>query len=1077
MDSPNSSDLSLLARQLDLPVESVETVSNLLDSGHTHHFIARYRRDEVGGLSAQQIGKIKRRLDRRRQLEARKEVILKAIATRGRLSDELEKQIRETHSPKILEDRYLPFKSKKNSSVDEAMETNLAPLADAIMSADDSRSIQEIASAFVDPSKGIETVQHAIDGARGLIEERFNYNIELRKALRRVMRRNGVLTTTRSEDPITSDADAPSNSTPPNPAPPNATSPNATSPSSTSDVAHEAANADSSGEQPKSTEASPGDAAPESAAPKTAAPESAAPDAPQGDDVTSVGHVGDEVRPDQTADPRAAETPSEGSAKTVGPASSNGATEVKSTKRTSRVTSSGVTLSKEARRQLRREARHRKRKRLESSFHEFFDFHESVGKVREHRILAIDRGERFRVLDVKIAVDKESIFKESQQILVPTEHPRADYLTECLKSSLDRQVIPSLERDIRRELTDRAERHAVQAFSENLKKLLLRRPFPARVFAISSNHRTGCHIAVLDRDGKVLEHKQLHLLANDERTQASHAEALDTIRRHRVSVIAIGSGKGSREIEQLAGAWIQTELSGLGVRYNVVNASGANRYATSVLASEELPDLTPGTREAAVIGRRFLDPLAEFVKIEPGAIDVGTYPEEMKAKPIQDTLQSVVFDCVNETGVDLNAAHKSLLRNVSGLNHLTAQRICEHREKNGPFRSRTELANVAGLSDEARSQAVGFLKIFDGDHPLDATNIHPDHYPIAEKILEKGGSSIADLGAYLAAVRAARDSQSTTFDATQTDAATAANRPGQPEPPGADNEAPSTTPLSEDETKRAEASQPTDPVPLETESNGIANTPTMPASEKQAGEKQAADKQAGEQPASPRENTQWDFADKAKKFDAEILAQDLGVGQHLTAVILSELARPLYDKREEHNGPTLRTGTISFESLKPGMAIDGTVSNVVDFGVFVDIGLKEAGLVHISRIADHFIRDPNEFYSAGQSLRVWVVDVDAKKRRVALTAIEPGTEKEKSPSSQSRRQRPKTRGGQPQTAKGSRRHKTRTFKPKTRRPPTPAKPITEGMIEGKEPMRTFSDLLQFADTKRKTDKGKSSKDS
>ena len=555
MDSAISIDTTALARQLAAPIESIETVVRLLAEGNTTPYLARYRRDEIGNLDESQIVQIKTRVDRQRALDNRKEVILRAIKSRGKLDERLETEILKTHSPKVLEDLYLPFKIKKQSTRDADRDQNLAPLAAAILAPDVSKPLDELAQPFVDVGKGITTVEQAINGARELIEEQFNHHIELRRSLRRIVRRTGVLVSKHIEDPADSTptahvdkkagdkeaGDKNASEKPVADAKPvakNQSSETAGDRTTSGDdvsstktestvkdrqpvvgqpVVEQPAVEQPLVEQPKdkcavgSQEPSPSGDSPAVSDPDapadsdgiakdvesvaTAVPsESTVTDACVSQDTTAPTLVSTSTAAPVTNSPQtnSTETDTEPTAVAAadsepGAASSplSGPKRDASAKRTSRVTASGISLSKEARRQIRREARHRKRKKLESSFTDYFDFHQSISKIREHRILAIDRGERFRVLDVQLTVDNDAITKEAESILVPTNHPRADVLRDYVKSALSRLIIPSLQRDLRRDLTERAESHAIRAISNNLRKLLLRRPVRQRILAIA----------------------------------------------------------------------------------------------------------------------------------------------------------------------------------------------------------------------------------------------------------------------------------------------------------------------------------------------------------------------------------------------------------------------------------------------------------------------------------------------------------------------------------------------------------------------------------------------------------------
>jgi len=636
------------------------------------------------------------------------------------------------------------------------------------------------------------------------------------------------------------------------------------------------------------------------------------------------------------------------------------------------------------------------RKKLSDAFKDYFDHREALSRIPPHRVLAINRGERAHLLRVKITVDTDVLQKEAEDLLMPTEHPQADFLRNCVQDAVTRLVVPSLEREARRELTEQAEIHAVEVFARNLRRLLLQQPVSGRrVIALDPGFRGGCKLAVVDEFGNVLSHDVIHIIGNEERCKAGREKLVAMIQQHRVSVVAIGNGTACRETETLVADILRVELAESDVAYVIVNEAGASVYSTSPLGREELPQFDATMRSAVSIARRLLDPLSELVKINPANIGVGLYQHDVKAKHLRDSLDAVVESCVNYVGVDLNTASPSLLRYVSGLNQLTARRVVEYRQQHGPFHSRETLKQVPGLGDAAFVQSAGFLKITDGENPLDTTWIHPESFDVAQRVLEKLGSSPDELF----------------------------RRRGS----GDDSDGVST--------------------------NGETESPLA------------------EGKRTSRSCNTVQLANQIGEIERDQFARELQIGRLLLDDILQALLRPGRDPREDLPQPVFRREILKLEDLKPGMELTGTVLNVVDFGVFVDIGLHDSGLIHISCLADRYIRDPHEVVSVADVIKVWVVEVDKKRRRVSLTAIKPGTEKPVSQrnsgkQAQRTKQTQRTGHGKPASngnAQKSRAKSERKTHSQSKRQSRSAVPITKEMQEGKEPMRTFGDLKQFYD--------------
>jgi uncharacterized protein len=757
----------------------------------------------------------------------------------------------------------------------------------------------------------------------------------------------------------------------------------------------------------------------------------------------------------------------------------------------------------------------KKRQRLEAAFKDYFAFQESISRIPPHRILAINRGERARILRVKMDADMDAMTAEAEKLLIPAGHPHADFLRSCVRDALNRLLIPGLERELRREMAEVAEEHAVEVFARNLRKLLLQPPvYNHRVLAVDPGFRSGCKLIALDEFGNVLGHEIIHVIGREDWIRAGRAKLVELIRRHRLSVIAIGNGAGCRETEQLVVDVMDTELKDEEVAFVIVNEAGASVYSTSPVGREELPTYDAVLRSAISIGRRLLDPLSELVKINPANIGVGMYQHDVKAKHLRNSLDAVVESCVNYVGVDVNTASPALLRYVSGMNQLTARRLCEYRSKHGPFRSRDQLKQVSGLGDATFVQAAGFLKITHGDNPLDATWIHPESYELASQILAKAGCSVADLvdpppqpapapASVVPVPEAASAEQQTTLvadapsvpaDVQSTPVEVAERCTLENVAPAAESStAQSSTAQSSTAQSSTAQSSTAQPSVLASEADNaetVSMGPELPAAG--AGgegsspippttlpEPTTSESAAPSDPTGDAAGPIRGARDRVRQLDARGLADELSVSEVLLRDILNSLARPGRDPREDFPAPVFRRGIVKLEDLQPGMTLSGTVLNVVDFGAFVDIGLPDSGLVHISRLADRFVRDPHEVVGVGDVLTVWVVDIDKQRRRVSLTAIEPGTEKP----AESRREPPPQRPRRPpakrpagRAAEGTPAGKAKAHaagdRSKTAQRPRPphkpkfVKPITKEMEEGKEPLRSFSDLMQFYQKKQ-----------
>ncbi|MCL6650467.1 MAG: helix-hairpin-helix domain-containing protein, partial [Chloroflexi bacterium] len=659
----------------------------------------------------------------------------------------------------------------------------------------------------------------------------------------------------------------------------------------------------------------------------------------------------------------------------------------------------------------------------------YYEFSEPVGKVPPHRVLAINRAEREEVLRVSVDLPYEL----ARSVLTSHYQPKpqsifAQQLEMALEDSYKRLLSLSLEREVRATITEKGEGHAISLFAANLRKLLLQPPTRGRrVLAIDPGFKSGSKMVALDEFGNVLGHGVIFVIGKDpERRARARQRLADMVRQYQIGVIAIGNGTGCRETEQLVAECLAEELKDQDVAYVIVNEAGASIYSTSPLGREELPQYDALLRGAISIGRRLLDPLSEMVKIHPANLGVGLYQHDMKAKHLKDSLDAVVESCVNFVGVDVNSASPALLRYVSGMNALTARRVYEYRRQHGPFKNREELKNVPGIGEQTFIQAAGFLKILGGENPLDATWIHPESYDIARRVLEKLGCDVADLVTALPPARkeakkgfaadllapaqsatapaadvpaslpspptepqAAKDTLAASAEAHPADAAapTLADAPAEAAAATPVGEAASVSGSDATPLAAAELSQPTASGPSSQPAEGAASDRAFAGAAAVAPPEAAATSA----PASvPRRSL---IAERAAQVDIPALAAELGVGTHLLQDILTSLTRPGIDPRDSLPPPVFRRGIMKLEDLTPGMELTGTVLNVVDFGVFVDIGLSDSGLVHISRLADHYIRDPHEVVGVGDILKVWVVEVDKTRRRVSLTAIPTGTQR------------------------------------------------------------------------------------
>lgn len=1048
MASTVTIDLRHVARGLEFPIRQVQAVVELLDEGNTVPFITRYRKDQTGGLDEEQIREIQDRLAKMRLLADRKQTILRSIDAQGKLTEKLAKQILSAGTTKRLEDLYLPFKPKKQTLATLARSRGLEELAAEILEAAPAcTDLDARARDFANPDRQVPTGADALLGAGHILAEQFSESAELRQRLREILQRTGKIISTqiggeapaeiegakaRGGEGATEKATERVGSSLP-------TLDSASvaeavdQPAAASSV--EGNDSDAAKSQVAEVTAQATDADPpttdsqvvaqsETAAEQTSEPQGASAepvsDAPPSEPISDPAAPSDVAA--APAEPPAAA--SEATQEPQPPASESAKPQAAAPLATAAARRAKERERAKAAKQNKKELKKKKaEERRIKAFRDYFSYTEEIKKIPPHRVLAINRGERAKVLRVKVEVDLEAMHAALDEMLVPPGHPHADYLRGCARDSLSRLILPAMEREARRELTDRAETHAVVVFAKNLRNLLLQPPIHnRRVLAVDPGFKSGCKLAALDQFGNFLGHEVIFLVGKPGRKDEAKQKSLELIRKFELTVVAVGNGTACRESEDFFAELLETELKGQGVAYVIVNEAGASVYSTSQTGREEFPDYDATLRGAISIGRRLLDPLSELVKIEPANIGVGLYQHDLKAKHLQTSLDDVVESCVNYVAVDVNTASPALLRYVSGLNQLTARRVYEHRREHGPFRNREQLRAVPGFGEATFVQAAGFLKIIGGDNPLDTSWIHPESYPVATKILEKFGSKPADL--------------------TDKDAAAA-------------------------------------------------------------------------------------LAQRVATIDLEATAKELNVGTLTLKDILAQLARPGRDPREDLPAPVFKEGVLKLEDLTPGMELTGTVLNVVDFGCFVDIGMHDSGLVHVSRMADRFIRDPHEVVAVGDIVKVWVMEVDKERRRVSLTMVQPGSQRPRRPTRDEapkaggeqraaggdaahdrpprpgarpggrgqqrgrgpggdRRPRPEGqqeqgRGGPgPQAGAPPRREDRRPrrggppgsgqrpqgqgYRPPPK--PKPIIPITDDMKKGKEPMRTFGDLMQFFEAKK-----------
>lgn len=716
----------IIADELKIKKEQVKATVELIDEGCTIPFIARYRKEKTGALNDEVLRALEQRLTYLRNLEDKKNTVLKTIEEQGKLTEELKKQIDEVLSMVELEDIYRPYKPKRRTRATVAKEKGLEPLANIILLQETKQTIPEEAKAFtLAPEGSLEktteeqvfpvTIEEAIQGAMDIIAENIADDATLRTMVREETQRYGMIKS--------------------------------------------------------------------------------------------------QVKKDMEE---------------------------------------------------------------YTTFEMYFDFSMPINKMLGYRVLALNRGEKEKVLTVGIEVDKERIINKISKNVIKSSHPQTEtILSDTIIDSYDRLIAPSIEREIRNMLTEQAQEGAIKVFGKNLKQLLMQPPIAGEtVLGWDPAFRTGCKLAVVDATGKVLDTVVVYPTAPQNKTEETKKILRKLIDQYHITLISVGNGTASRESEQFLVEFLKEIPEA--ISYVIVNEAGASVYSASKLATEEFPNFDVGQRSAASIARRIQDPLAELVKIDPKSIGVGQYQHDMDQKQLSEALGNVVEDCVNQVGVDLNTASASLLEYISGINKTIAKNIVAYREENGKFTERKELLKVSKLGPKAYEQCAGFARIMDGKNPLDRTSVHPESYEAAKKLMETLNIKPEDLG-------------------------------------------------KEDKI----------------DVSGI------------------------------------DLAD---------LAKNLEIGEITLKDIIKELKKPSRDPREDMPKPILRTDVLEMKDLTEGMILKGTVRNIVDFGAFVDIGVHQDGLVHISQITNKKrIQHPMEVLNVGDIVEVKVLSVDEARQRIQLS--------------------------------------------------------------------------------------------
>ena len=720
--------INTIAEELNIKPNQVESTVKLIDEGNTIPFIARYRKEVTGGLSDEILRDLGERLTYLRNLEKRKEEIIKSIDEQGKLTDEILQAVAIAKTLSEVEDIYRPYKQKKKTRATVAKAKGLEPLVKIIIEQKEVKPIEEVAKEYVNidklsdedkknKDKVVATVEDAIQGALDIIAEDISDNAKYRKEIKRICYREGQVVTRAS-------------------------------------------------------------------------------------------------KPEE-----------------------------------------------------------------KSNYEMYYEYQEAIKFIPSHRILAINRGEKEEFLKIKLEKPEEKILKYIEKDIIKNTTQFTEMLKTTIEDSFKRLIEPSVDREIRSDLTEKAEEKAIKVFGKNSKQLLLGAPIKGKtVMGFDPAYRTGCKIAIIDETGKLLDYTTVYPTEPQNDVVGARRELLKLIEKDKVDMIAIGNGTASRESEMFVADMIKDTKRD--VHYVIVSEAGASVYSASKLATEEYPDINVSIRGAISIARRLQDPLAELVKIDPKAIGVGQYQHDVNQKKLAESLTGVVEDSVNKVGVDVNTATPSLLSYVSGINNTIAKNIVKYRDENGKLKNRKQLLKVPKLGKVAFEQCAGFLRILDGDNPLEITAVHPESYEVAEKLLNETGFDKKDL----------KDKE------------------------------------------KLEAIQ-----------------------------------------------------NKLKTVDIAKTSTDLNVGEMTLTDIIEELSKPGRDPREDMPKPILRSDVLKLEDLKEGMVLTGTVRNVIDFGAFVDIGVKHDGLVHISEMSEKFIKNPSDIVSVGDVVKVKVIKIDKERQKVGLS--------------------------------------------------------------------------------------------
>ncbi|MBD5484325.1 MAG: RNA-binding transcriptional accessory protein [Lachnospiraceae bacterium] len=778
-----------LKEELNVEKWQVEAAVKLIDEGNTIPFISRYRKEATGSLNDEVLRDLDERLTYLRNLEEKKEQVLKSIEEQGKLTDELRERIVAAETMVVVEDLYRPYRPKRKTRASVAKEKGLDGLAQFILTQETTEPIETEAQKYVhedeDETKAVKTAAEAVQGAKDIIAEMISDEADYRIYIRNITTEEGKLISTAKDE------------------------------------------------------------------------------------------------------------------------------------------------------------------KAESVYEMYYGYEEPVKKVAGHRTLAINRGEKEKFLVVRVEAPVDRILQYLRTKTIKNDNPvTSPILEEVIADSYDRLIAPAIEREIRNDLTEKAEDGAIGVFGKNLEQLLLQPPIAGKVvLGWDPAFRTGCKLAVVDETGKVLDTKVIYPTAPQNKVAEAKAELKKLIKKYNVSLISVGNGTASRESEQVIVELLK-ELD-TPVQYVIVNEAGASVYSASKLATEEFPNFDVGQRSAASIARRLQDPLAELVKIDPKSIGVGQYQHDMNQKKLSEALGGVVEDSVNKVGVDLNTASASLLEYVSGVTKVIARNIVDYRETNGRFTNRAQLLKVAKLGPKAYEQCAGFMRITDGDNPLDATSVHPESYEAAMKLLDKMGLTMEDV----------KEAQKK---------AAAQKAAGKKAP-----------------VKEKKKPQPKVVIRNTNTAMGKALAAAMGGMTLD-NDNSDTDVKSGRNAGNGSDGITVSGLEKKIK-DKKKLAEELGIGEITLTDILKELEKPARDPRDDMPAPILRSDVLDMKDLKPGMILKGTVRNVIDFGVFVDIGVHQDGLVHISQITNKFIKHPLEAVSVGDVVDVQVLTVDVAKKRIGLT--------------------------------------------------------------------------------------------